>query len=85
MVYKYRRTAKSADTATLLLPDAFFNVYRDYFSAQIAKYDRDFDIYNNFMDFYNAGLAEYENWYEVNREQDVANIPEDAWGYGVDE
>ncbi len=85
MVYKYRRTAKSADTETLLLPDAFFNIYRDYFTAQIAKYNGDDERYNNFVDYYNAGLAEYENWYEANREQDVANIPEDAWGYGVDE
>ena len=85
MVYKYRRTAKAADTEALLLPDAFFNIYRDYFSAQIAKYNGDDERYNNFVGYYNAGLDEYENWYEANREQDVANIPEDAWGYGVDE
>lgn len=70
VVSRYKPTAKllaNITTETLLLPDAFIDVYRYYAYAQISYLREQFDRGNNWLSQYKARLSDFRIWYENNR------------------
>lgn len=48
---------------TLLVPDAYDELYIHYLEAKVDYYNREFERYNNSNAMYTAVYAEYTNWY----------------------
>lgn len=70
VVYRVKPTAKTAAgiaSETLLLPDAFANMYRYYIFAQICLLREQYDKANVWMEYYNGRMLEFRIWYENNR------------------
>jgi hypothetical protein len=70
VVSRYKPTAKllaNITTDTLLLPDAFIDIYRYYAYAQICFLREQFDRGDNWVRLYNSRMSDYKIWYENNR------------------
>lgn len=70
VVCRVKPTAKTAagiSTETLLLPDAYVNIYRYYIFAQICMLREQYDKANVWMEYYNSRMVEFKIWYENNR------------------
>lgn len=70
VVCRYKPAAKTIDgiaTDTLLLPDAFMDIYRYYIYAQICFLREQFDKGNNWLNMYNSRMKDYKIFYENNR------------------
>lgn len=71
------KTAAGIATETLLLPDAFTNMYRYYIFAQICLLREQYDKANVWMEYYNSRMVEFRIWYENNRPKQ--HIPYKRW------
>lgn len=61
------KTAAGMASETLLLPDAYVNIYRYYIYAQICLLREQYDRANVWMEYYNSRMAEFKIWYDNNR------------------
>jgi hypothetical protein len=70
VVSRYKPTAKllaAIATDTLLLPDAFVDLYRYYIYEQICLLREQFDIANNWGIAFNNKMSDFKIWYENSR------------------
>jgi hypothetical protein len=70
VVSRYKPAAKllaNIATDTLLLPDAFIDIYRYYAYAQISYLREQFDRGNAWLNQYKTRLSDFRIWYENNR------------------
>jgi len=70
VVSRYKPTIKALaniTTDTLLLPDAFVDIYRYYAYAQISYLREQFDRGNAWLNQYRTRLSDFRIWHENNR------------------
>lgn len=46
-----------------LIPEPYSDIYIFYICAQIAYWQRDYDVYNAHMSMYNERMEDYNAWY----------------------
>jgi hypothetical protein len=70
VISRYKPTAKliaNIGTDTLLLPDAFIDIYRYYIYAQMCFLREQFDKGDNWLSVYNSRMKDYKIFYDNNR------------------
>jgi hypothetical protein len=85
VVYENKHTTKllaNIGTDTLMLPEAYIEIYDFFLMSKIAYLDKEYVDYRNHLISFNSAVERLEKWYENRRSQnpDSDFIAKEDWG-----